>query len=269
MRDAIADVAGVAVEEQDLAERGRRRRNPPAVQPADREVLVGASPASRGPPATAGTAARSSGGLGDSPVRRVPSHHKDAHHAPPRPRRPRGPAPDPRPPPRPPSTAPPARSPTSTARTGSSSTTRATTSRPRGRSPPSPPRSCRPRRGHAQPARLVARRHAAGLQRPGRRQLRMKHSGDLRDEGRRHGARQVSHPFALEPDTASGSATTATRRWTTPPPGRRTARSPSSAWSLGRRVAARERARDLGPGGGPGRRRRRPSATTSSRRPTA
>ena len=40
VRDAIADVAGVAVEQQHLADRGRRGRDPPAVQPPDRDVLV-------------------------------------------------------------------------------------------------------------------------------------------------------------------------------------------------------------------------------------
>ncbi|HEY3020545.1 MAG TPA: hypothetical protein VGJ32_10150 [Solirubrobacteraceae bacterium] len=44
MQDAVADVARVAVAEQDVAERGRARRDPPAVQPlavvgGDRDVV--------------------------------------------------------------------------------------------------------------------------------------------------------------------------------------------------------------------------------------
>jgi hypothetical protein len=45
VRHAVADVAGVAVEEEDVADRRRRRGNPPAVEPLaviglDRDVRV-------------------------------------------------------------------------------------------------------------------------------------------------------------------------------------------------------------------------------------
>ena len=98
----------------------------------------------------------------------------------------------------------------------------------------------------------------------------LKHSAIFVMKADGTGAHQVSHPFALEPDTCDGQCDNGHASYDHSADldaGRQDRLHPHGL--LGRRVAARERARDLGPGRATRPAAVPPSATTSSRRPTA